>query len=180
MGPALFNIFINDLERAVEQKITRCAGDTKEGQLWIYIHKIRAGIQRDLAWRNGLTGMLWNSTRTNAKCCNPESKQYRLQWFGLVTDWLAGKKQVCQKGHGGQQTEQEPPVCTGKAANSILGYISSSMAWHGLREMIILLTWHSLDCRVQFWVPNIGKTSINWSKVSEGPPGWFVLKHTPS
>lgn len=58
MGPALFNIFINDLERAVEHKITRCAGDTKEGQLWIYMHKIRAGIQRDLAWRNGLTGML--------------------------------------------------------------------------------------------------------------------------
>lgn len=115
MGPVLFNTFINDLERAVEHKITRCAGDTKWGkQLWIHIAKSRAGIERDLAWRNGLAGTLWNSTRTNAKCCNPESKQYRLQWLRQATDWLAAKKQVCQKGHGGQQTEQEPLVCTGE------------------------------------------------------------------
>lgn len=65
-------------------------------------------------------GMGWwalqNSTKTNAKLCNPESKQYRLQWFRLATDWLAGKKQVCQKGHSGQQTEKEPLVCTGKGS----------------------------------------------------------------
>lgn len=79
MGPVLFNIFINDLERAVKHKITRCAGDTKQGQLWIDISKSRAGIQRDLAWRNGLTGILQNSRKISAKCCNPESKQYRLQ-----------------------------------------------------------------------------------------------------
>lgn len=31
-------------------------------------------------------------------------------------DTLAGEEQVCRKGRGGWQTEQESPVCTGKGS----------------------------------------------------------------
>lgn len=90
------------------------------------------------------------------------------------TDWL-GRSRSVKKDMVDSKLSRSHQCAQAKAANSILGCISSRMVWHGLREMIILLTWHSLDCRVQLWVPNAGKTSINCSKFWKGPPqnlGW--------
>lgn len=81
MGPVLLNIFINDLERQWSANSPGLQVTPNRSN-----PKSRAAIQRDLAWRNGLT--LQYSTRINAKCCNPESKQAAvIQPGDRLTGW---------------------------------------------------------------------------------------------
>lgn len=159
---------------AVECKLTRFAGDTNRGN-----PKSRAAIQRDLAWRNGLTGTLKYSTRTNAKCCNPESKQAAvIQPGDRLTGWggagLSKRTWWMANWAGVTSVHRQRQPVGSWAVSAAVQYAT------GWGKLPSCFTWHSLGCRVQLWVPNTGKTSINWSKFSKGPTRWFGLKHIPS
>ncbi|RMC12380.1 hypothetical protein DUI87_09895 [Hirundo rustica rustica] len=112
LGPALFNIFIDDMNVDIESLISKFADDTKLG-VCIYLVEDRMALQRDLEWLDGWAES--NKMKFNKSKCRVLHFGHNnpLQCYRLGTVWLDSAQEERDLGMLVTAAEREPAVCPG-------------------------------------------------------------------
>lgn len=135
LTPVLFHGFINNLQSSEKCTVNSFAGDAKIG--W-------TTIQKDIGWRNGPAGILWNAIRTNVRSC--------------IWEGIQGGEQLCWKASGGPGRQQAECAawCVAVLSKAGLGVSQAVVTWKitasRLRKVIITLITLHLECCIQIWV----------------------------
>ena len=103
--------------------------------------------------------------------------QEPLQWHRLETEWLDSSQAERDLGTlmDSRLAMSQQSAQVAKKANG--SWPGSGMVWPSRRRAMILplcsaLVGQHLECCVQFWVPNLGRTWRGWSMSREGQEGW--------
>ncbi|RMC07537.1 hypothetical protein DUI87_17011 [Hirundo rustica rustica] len=112
LGPALFNIFIDDKDESTESFISKFAVDTKLGAC-VDLLEGRMTLQRDLEWLDG-----WAESNKmkfgKSKCRVPHfGHNNSLQHYRLGTVWLDSAQEERDLGVLVTAAEHDPAVCPG-------------------------------------------------------------------
>ncbi|GAB0178398.1 mitochondrial enolase superfamily member 1 [Grus japonensis] len=144
LGPALFNIFVGDMDSEIECTLSKFADDTKLCGV-VDTLEGRDAIQRDLDRLERL-GREWIES-------SPEEKD-----LGVLIDEKLNMIQRC--------------MLAAQKANCILGCIKSNVT-NRSREVILplysALVRPHLEYCVQLWAPNIRQTWMCRSESRRGP-----------
>lgn len=161
LGPLLFLIYINDLDRGIENTLVKFADDTKLGGLANSLESTKV-IQDDLD-RLQIWADTWQMKFNVAKCkvLHVGNKNIRQEYFlgGLKLECSSQEKDL---GVIVDQTLTGTSHCAlaAKKANRMVGYIARSIEYKSKDVVLLLyntLVRPHLEYCVQFWGPYFKK-----------------------
>ncbi|RMB95937.1 hypothetical protein DUI87_27577 [Hirundo rustica rustica] len=160
LGPALFNIFIDDMDEGIESLLSKFADDTNLGAC-VNLLEDRMALQRDLEQLYGWAES--NKMKFNKSKCqvlhfghNNPRQHYRLGTVGLDS-----AQEERDLGVLVTAAEHEPAVCPGGQEGQ--RHPGLYQEWCGQQEQgghsspVLCTGEATLECCVQFWAPQFRK-----------------------
>ncbi|KAK4819741.1 hypothetical protein QYF61_010835 [Mycteria americana] len=158
LGPALFNIFVSDLDAGIECTISKFAHNTKLGALLTLRRPCRGILHRLEHWAV-INGMKCNKSKCWILHLGRSNARHK---YKLGEEWLESSPAERDLGVlvGSRLNRSQQCALAAKRVNHILGCIKHSIisrSREGIALLHSVLVWPHLWYCVQFWAPPLKK-----------------------